>query len=63
MTMTMYPIDRECASKHPNRCPVVTATASGNGVRICGKPLVGGFCPRYGLVKKPLDVAVEEVET
>ena len=63
MTMTMYPIDREYASKHPNRCPVVTATASGNGVRICGKPLVGGFCPRHGLVEEPLDVAVEEVET
>ena len=62
MTMTMYPIDRECASKHPNRCPVVTATASGNGVRICGKPLVGGFCPRHGLVKEPLDVAMQEVE-
>ena len=62
MTMTNYPIDREYESKHPDRCPVVTATASGNGVRVCDKLLVGGVCPRHGLGKKPLDVAMEEVE-
>jgi len=60
--MTNYPTDAKYAAKHPDRCPVVTATASGNGVRVCGKPLVGDFCPRHGLVKEPLDVAMEEVE-
>ena len=63
MTMTNYPKDREYEAAHPDRCPVVTATASGDGVRICGKPLASGFCPHHGLVKEPLDVAVEEVET
>ena len=62
MTMTNYPIDHKYAAAHPDRCPVVTATASSNGVRVCGKPLVGGFCVRHGLVKEPLDVAMQEVE-
>ena len=60
MTMTNYPKDREYERKHPDRCPVVTATAS--GVRICGLPLVDGFCSRHGLVKEPLDVAMQETE-
>ena len=54
-----YPIDREYESKHPDRCPVVTATASGDGVRICGLPLVDDFCSRHGLVEKPLGVAMQ----
>ena len=63
MTMTMYPVDEKYAAAHPDRCPVVTATASSsNGVRVCGKPLVGGFCPRHGLVEKPPDAAMEEIE-
>ena len=62
MTMTNYPIDHKYAAAHPNRYPVVTATASGNGVRVCGLPLVGGFCQRHGLVEEPLDVATQEVE-
>ena len=59
MTMTNYPKDREYESKHPSRCPVVTATASSNGVRVCGLPLVDDFCSRHGLAEKPLDVAMQ----
>ena len=62
MTMTNYPIDHKYAAAHPDRCPVVTATASGNGVRVCGLPLVDDFCQRHGLVEKPPDVVMEEVE-
>ena len=61
MTMTNYPKDREYETAHPDRCPVVTATASGDGVRICGLPLADGFCPRHGLVEKPLD-DIEEAQ-
>ena len=61
MTMTNYPTGREYAAKYPDRCPVVTATASGNGVRVCKEPLVDGVCPCHGLVKEPMD-AMQEVE-
>ena len=59
MTMANYPKDREYESKHPDRCPVMTATTSGNDVRVCGLPLVDDFCQCHGLVEKPLDVAME----
>lgn len=64
MTMTTYPIDRDYASRNPGKCPVVTATASGNGVRVCGMSLTDDVCPRHGLNIKPRgDDMQEEEET